>query len=71
MKRVFLIVLDSCGIGEAPDAAAFGDHDCHTLRRIAAARDFRAETMGKLGLFNIDGQDFAHRLPSRWRHMPV
>lgn len=58
MKRVFLVVLDSCGIGEAPDAAAFGDHDCHTLRRIAAARDFRAETMGKLGLFNIDGQDF-------------
>ena len=34
-KRVFLIVLDSCGIGEEPDARDFGDADCHTLKRIS------------------------------------
>ena len=55
MKRVFLIVLDSCGIGEMPDAARFGDRDCNTLGRIAASPAFRAETMTRLGLGCIDG----------------
>lgn len=54
-KRVFLMVLDSCGIGEMPDAAAFGDRDCNTLARIAASPCFRANTFEQLGLFNIDG----------------
>lgn len=54
-KRVFLIVLDSLGIGEMPDAAAFGDKDCNTLARIAASPKFSGENLGKLGLFNIDG----------------
>ena len=58
MKRVFLIVLDSCGIGALPDAAAFGDGDCHTLRRIAASPRFNAQTLCALGLGNIDGQSF-------------
>ncbi len=58
MKRVFLVVLDSCGIGALPDAAAFGDHDCHTLRRIAASPAFSARTMQALGLGNICGVDF-------------
>lgn len=58
MKRVFLIVLDSCGIGAMPDAAAFGDGDCHTLRRIAASSRFSADTMCTLGLGNMDGVDF-------------
>ena len=58
LKRVFLIVLDSCGIGELPDAAAFGDHDCHTMRRISASPKFCADTLLKLGLGNIDGQDY-------------
>ncbi len=57
MKRVFLIVLDSCGIGQMPDAAAFGDRDCNTLRRIAASPAFSAANMGALGLGNIDGVD--------------
>ncbi len=61
MKRVFLVVLDSCGIGALPDAAAFGDGDCHTLRRIAASPHFRAENLCALGLGNIAGQSF---LPS-------
>ena len=58
MKRVFLIVLDSCGIGELPDAAAFGDHDCHTMRRISASSNYCAANLLKMGLGNIDGQDY-------------
>ena len=58
MKRVFLIVLDSCGIGELPDAAAFGDHDCHTMRRISASPNYCAANLLKMGLGNIDGQDY-------------
>lgn len=61
MKRVFLIVLDSCGIGQLPDAAAFGDHDCHTMRRISASPKFCAKNLLKMGLGDIDGQDY---LPS-------
>ncbi|MBE6779162.1 MAG: phosphopentomutase [Ruminococcaceae bacterium] len=57
MKRVFLIVLDSCGIGAMPDAAAFGDGACHTLRRIAGSSAFSAATLQRLGLGNIDGVD--------------
>ena len=34
-KRIFLIVMDSVGIGEAPDAKAFGDEGAHTLKHIA------------------------------------
>ncbi len=56
-KRVFLIVLDSFGIGQMPDAAAFGDHDCNTLARIAASERFCAHNLQKMGLFNIDGVD--------------
>ena len=58
MGRVFLIVLDSCGIGEMPDAAAFGDKDCHTMRRIAASPRFCADNLIRLGLGTIDGQDY-------------
>ena len=58
MKRVFLIVLDSCGIGQLPDAAAFGDHDCHTMRRISASPKYCADNLLKMGLGNIDGQDY-------------
>ncbi len=58
MKRVFLIVLDSCGIGALPDAAAFGDAGCDTLRRIAASSAFDAKTTRRLGLGNIDGVDY-------------
>ena len=61
MKRVFLIVLDSLGVGEEPDAALFGDHDCHTLKRISTSSKFRFESMKKMGMGNIDGQDFLPR----------
>ncbi len=58
IKRVFLLVLDSFGIGAAPDAADFGDAGTNTLKRITASPAFRAETFSKLGLFNIDGVDY-------------
>ena len=55
MKRVFLIVLDSLGIGNAPDAAAFGDAGANTLRRIAGGLSLK--NLSALGLGNIDGVD--------------
>lgn len=55
MKRVFLIVLDSFGIGEMPDAAEYGDKGTNTLASVAQSPYFSMENMKKLGLFNIDG----------------
>ncbi len=54
-KRVFLIVLDSFGIGSAPDAAEFGDAGANTLRSICLSESFSAESLRLLGLGNIDG----------------
>ena len=54
-KRVFLIVLDSFGIGAEPDAAAFGDAGTNTLAAISGHPAFRADRLAELGLFNIDG----------------
>ena len=54
-KRVFLIVLDSFGIGEEPDAAKFGDHGVNTLRSVSGSPAFAAPNLTQLGLFNIDG----------------
>lgn len=56
MKRVFLIVLDSFGIGAAPDALNFGDDvHCNTLKTVSNSQLFNTPNMQKLGLFNIDG----------------
>ena len=55
MKRIFLIVLDSVGIGEMPDAADYGDAGSNTLAAAASSTHFSMEQMRKLGLFNIDG----------------
>lgn len=57
-KRVFLIVLDSCGIGGAADTNDFGDDKPDTLRSIAASKNFNAPNLTRLGLFNIDGVNF-------------
>ncbi len=54
MKRVFLIVLDSLGIGEQPDAAAFFDQGSNTLKAIRSSKYFDCPNLEKLGLFNID-----------------
>ena len=55
MKRVFLVVLDSFGIGEEPDANLFGDVGTNTLRSVSKSPYFKFDNMGKLGFFNIDG----------------
>lgn len=54
-RRVFLIVLDSFGIGEMEDAKLYGDVDVNTLRSVSSSSYFRVPNMKKLGLFNIDG----------------
>ena len=54
-KRVFLIVLDSFGIGRQPDANAFGDEGSNTLAAVAASSALYAPNLTKLGLFSIDG----------------
>lgn len=55
MKRVFLIVLDSVGVGEMPDAAEYGDKGSNTLGTVSKSSHFFVPNMRKLGLFNIDG----------------
>ena len=55
IKRVFLLVLDSLGIGALPDAHLYGDVGCNTLRSISRSIYFEAGNLKKLGLFNIDG----------------
>jgi len=58
MKRVFLFVLDSCGAGELPDAAKFGDYGVNTLRSCASSKLLNIPNMRAAGLGNIDGLDF-------------
>ncbi|MBC7289198.1 MAG: phosphopentomutase, partial [Armatimonadetes bacterium] len=54
-ERVFLIVLDGVGVGQLPDAAAFGDEGSHTLRHTAeAAGGLHLPTLADLGLGNVD-----------------
>lgn len=53
-KRTFLIVMDSVGIGAAPDAAQFNDAGTHTLRHTAEAKDtIHLPTLERLGLGHI------------------
>ena len=54
-KRVFLIVLDSVGIGEMPDSADYGDAGSNTLAACAATGKLSVPNLEKLGLFNIEG----------------
>ena len=58
MKRVFLIVLDSCGIGQMPDAAAFGDVNVNTLRSCATSSQLHIPNLIAAGLGCIDGVDY-------------
>jgi len=55
VKRVFLIVLDSFGIGAMEDAAKFGDEGSNTLATVSAQENFYAPNLTKLGLFHIEG----------------
>jgi phosphopentomutase len=52
--RVILLVLDSVGVGAAPDAAAYGDEGANTLRHIdEAAGGLSLEHLGRLGIGNV------------------
>ena len=62
VKRVFLIVLDSFGIGYEPDAAEYGDGHCNTLASVASSREFAVPNMQHLGLFNIEGVSVGQRV---------
>lgn len=55
--RGFVIVLDSFGVGAAPDAAKFGDEGASTIKTIYKSKYFSAEKMKKMGLLAIDGID--------------
>ena len=54
-KRVFLIVLDSFGVGAAPDAADFGDEGANTLGRVLESPQLDIHNLQRLGLLNIQG----------------
>ena len=52
-SRVILIVMDSAGIGELPDAAAYGDEGSNTLGNIARAVGLRVPTLRSMGLSRV------------------
>ena len=56
-KRVFLIVMDSVGVGEMPDAADYGDEGSNTVKAAASSGLLNMPNMKKLGFFNIKGID--------------
>ncbi len=61
-KRAFIIVLDSVGIGEMPDAALWNDEGSNTLAAIRKHPAFSCPTLTEMGLFSIDGIE--NKIPS-------
>ncbi len=57
MNRIFLIILDSFGIGALPDAPAFGDFGANTLRSCTESGKLNIPNLIAAGLGNIDGVD--------------
>ena len=55
INRAVIIVLDSFGVGEAPDAAEYGDLGSNTLEGIYNNTTMNLPNLKKLGLYNIDG----------------
>lgn len=56
-----MIVLDSFGIGEMPDAVEYGDFNVNTLGSVAKSPYFHMPNMAELGLFTIDGVSVGNR----------
>ena len=52
--RGFIVVLDSFGVGAAPDATAFGDEGASTIKTISKSVYFNTPNMKKMGLLAID-----------------
>ncbi len=62
MKRAVIIVMDSVGVGELPDAGKYGDEGSNTIGNIAKNTEgFSLPNMQKLGLGNIDGMQGINR----------
>ena len=57
-KRVFLIVLDSFGVGALPDAAKYGDEGSNTLKACYNSGALQVPNLEKLGLLQLDGMDY-------------
>ncbi len=57
-KRIFLIILDSVGIGEMPDSHLYGDEGSNTLKSCYIQEGFNIPELEKSGMFNIDGIDY-------------
>ncbi|HOT75862.1 MAG TPA: phosphopentomutase [Candidatus Wallbacteria bacterium] len=65
MARVILIVLDSVGIGEMPDAAKYGDYGVNTFSNIARDyKNFKVDNLVKLGISNIEGVANLQKCPA-------
>lgn len=62
-KRVFLIVLDSAGAGEAPDADRFDDVGCDTLGTCARSGRLNVPNMSRLGFYSLDGISYGKKVP--------
>ncbi len=57
-RRAFLIVLDSVGAGELPDAADFGDEGASTLGSLSKCDELKIDNLRRLGLGNIKGLEY-------------
>lgn len=64
MKRLFLIVLDSVGIGALPDAEKFGDAGADTMGHISKSDKFNIPNLLSLGLGNIEGLEYLGKAQS-------
>ena len=58
VKRIFLIVLDSLGAGEAPDANEFGDVGAHTIKSLSKSDKLNIPNLLNLGFSHIEGLEF-------------
>ena len=54
-KRVFLVILDSVGIGEMPDSAEYGDKGSNTICATAKSSFFSMPNMEQYGFFDLEG----------------
>ena len=68
MKRFFLIVLDSFGIGEMPDAHSFGDFDVNTIGAVSKSDKLNVPNLTDLGLFQIDGVNVDEKIVRGTKH---
>jgi len=64
IKRVFIIVLDSFGVGELPDADKFSDVGSNTLASISKSPKFKFDTLAGMGFGNIKGISVIKKQPN-------